>query len=64
MFSIFTYIMSRVTHSKPGLPRVTCVIKLAMAKLTFFREAGNSRDSAKILQFSRPYAMNSFTVLL
>ncbi len=23
-----------------------------MAKLTFFREAGNSRDSAKILQFS------------
>ena len=34
MFSIFTYIMSRVTHSEPGLPMDKVVVVLA--KLTLF----------------------------
>ena len=25
MFSIFTYVMSRVTHSEPGIPSMVCV---------------------------------------
>ena len=35
MFSIFTYVMSRVTHSKPGLPMVWCMPTLMIALKVF-----------------------------
>ena len=34
MFSIFTYIMSRVTHSEPGLPGMVYLRRIERAGLT------------------------------
>ena len=33
MFSIFTHVMSRVTHSEPGLPKVTGSVFLTHTEL-------------------------------
>ena len=42
MFSIFTYIMSRVTHSEPGLPMLKgalfCVKLVSRQNVSLFEE--------------------------
>ena len=37
MFSIFTCVMSRVTHSEPGLPRVAISERLHIAVVNSFK---------------------------
>ena len=51
MFSIFTYVMSRVTHSEPGLPMITAqALKLA---LFFFLVETKMESGQKKIQLER-----------
>ena len=59
MFSIFTYIMSRVTHSQPGLPMTRHDICIH----AFFSAVFPQREITRISPPSRPFTYKVLTVL-
>ena len=59
MFSIFTYVMSRVTHSEPGLPMVCFVIAYNFNG-KYAPEAGKTRKRTAFFTRATKIAFSNF----